>query len=155
LAGSDTYGPVPFSIDLGGIAKGFACDEALKAIGASGVESALIKAGGDIVVSGPPPGSAAWPISLGGDDGATLALVDQAVSTSGDAEQFLELYGVRYSHIVDPRTGTAVTGGRQVTVVGNRSLWTDTLASAEFVQPGVSAKFRLGVQVFRASCAGF
>jgi thiamine biosynthesis lipoprotein len=62
-------------------------------------------------------------------------LQNAAISTSGDAEQFVELGGVRYSHIVDPRTGQALTGRRSVTVVAPRGIDADSLATAVSVMP--------------------
>ena len=89
-------------LDLGGIGKGYAADEALKVIGAEGITSALVAASGDIVVSKAPPGRDGWVVDIAPLPGARetrqLLLVNAAVSTSGDAEQFVEIAGVRYSH---------------------------------------------------------
>ena len=96
-------------LDLGGIAKGYAADEALAVLKKHGIDRALVAAGGDIAVSGPPPGADGWKIAIatlpGEKDPGRLILHHAAVSTSGDAEQFVEIDGKRYSHIVDPRTG--------------------------------------------------
>jgi FAD:protein FMN transferase len=126
-------------IDLGGIAKGYAADAALAVLKAHGITSALIAAGGDIVMSDAPPGSAGWTVAVRGltaaDEAALihLRLANAAVSTSGDAEQFVEISGVRYSHIVDPRSGQALTGRRSVTVVAVRGATADALATAASV----------------------
>jgi thiamine biosynthesis lipoprotein len=118
-------------LDLGGIAKGYACDEALAVLARHGVRSALVEAGGDIAVSAPPPGRRGWSIQApGGDKGAMLLLANQAISTSGDLEQFVEIEGVRYSHIVDPRTGIGLTNRLLVAVIGPRCTLTDALATA-------------------------
>jgi thiamine biosynthesis lipoprotein len=123
-------------LDLGGIAKGFAADEAQGVLRAHGITRALVAAGGDVVVSGPPPGKAGWsievalPAPLRDPDARPLELRDAAVSTSGDAEQFVTLGGVRYSHIVDPRTGMALTGRSGVTVVAPTGTTSDALATA-------------------------
>jgi thiamine biosynthesis lipoprotein len=126
-------------LDLGGIAKGFAADEALKVIGAHRITSALVAASGDIVVSAAPPGRAGWRIDIGSLPGAKeqrqLLLHDMAVSTSGDAEQFVEIGGVRYSHIVDPRTGLGLIGRRSVTVVAPRGIQADSLTKMASVLP--------------------
>ena len=114
-------------LDLGGIAKGFILQEALALLRARGAPSALIEAGGDIVVGDPPPGRAGWTIALGGAD-STFANV--AVSTSGTGEQFVEIAGVRYAHVVDPRTGLGVTDARTVTVIAADAGVADALATA-------------------------
>lgn len=139
-------------LDLGGIAKGFACDEAQAALKANGVTRALVEAGGDIVVSGAPPDApAGWRVEVGG---GVRTLADCAVSTSGDTEQFVEIGGVRYSHIVDPRTGLGLTTRTAVTVVAPDGMTSDGLATALSVlgeekgrwllvlYPGVRAEFR-------------
>jgi thiamine biosynthesis lipoprotein len=126
-------------LDLGGIAKGFAVDEALAVLKRHGVERALAAAAGDIAVSGPPPGRAGWSIALaplGGDGGRPerfVTLRDAAVSTSGDAERFVEIDGTRYSHIVDPRTGLGVVDRAGVTVIAPDATTADSLATAVYV----------------------
>lgn len=128
-------------LDLGGIAKGFAADEALRVLKQQGIGSALVAAGGDIVVGNAPPQKRGWLVALANLNGANapapeaaqtadLLLSNAAVSTSGDAEQFVEIDGVRYSHIVDPRTGIGVTGQSSVTVVARRGIDSDALATA-------------------------
>jgi thiamine biosynthesis lipoprotein len=109
-------------IDLGGIAKGYAAEAAQAVLKEHGVTRALVAGGGDIAVSGPPPNKAGWEIGVArapGEpaDGPTLVLHDCGVSTSGDAEQYVEIAGKRYSHIVDPRTGLGLTDSWQVTVI--------------------------------------
>ncbi|MEN3335383.1 MAG: FAD:protein transferase [Blastocatellia bacterium] len=126
-------------IDLGGIAKGFAADAAIAVLKDQGITSALIAAGGDIVTSNAPPGSQGWTVAVGSLTPADealmihLRLANAAVSTSGDAEQFVEINGVRYSHIVDPRTGQALTGRRSATVVAPNGTTSDALATAASV----------------------
>src|SRR5262245_3548477 len=122
-------------LDLGGIAKGYAADEALKVLVRSGMARSLVAAGGDIAVAGPPPDRDGWTVaisSLDANDKQTrsLFLKNAAVSTSGDAEQFVEIQGKRYSHIVDPRTGIGLVGHRSVTVVSPDGVTSDSLATA-------------------------
>jgi thiamine biosynthesis lipoprotein len=123
-------------LDLGGIAKGYAADAALAVLKKHGIDHALVAAGGDIAVSGPPPGSGGWTVGIAslerpnGKPRRSLLLKGSAVSTSGDAEQFVEIGGVRYSHIVDPRTGMALTGKNSVTVIAHDATTTDALATA-------------------------
>ena len=120
-------------LDLGGIAKGYAGDEAQKVLKKHGITSALVAAGGDIVVSAAPPGTAGWKIEIEPLDPAEkanpkhLLLKDAAVSTSGDVNQHVEIDGVRYSHIVDPKTGLGLTGQRSVTVVAPNGITSDSL----------------------------
>ncbi|MBL9126942.1 MAG: FAD:protein FMN transferase [Verrucomicrobiales bacterium] len=123
-------------LDFGGIAKGYAADEALAVLRRFGVSRALVAAAGDIRVGDAPPGQPGWSIEVGALDtpGAppprTLRLVDAAVSTSGDLFQRLEIGGRRYSHIVDPRTGIGLTNQTLVTVVARDGTTADSLATA-------------------------
>ena len=110
-------------LDLGGIAKGYAADQMLAVLTAAGFRQSLVAASGDIRAGAAPPGRNGWTIAL--DDGAKLELVNQAVSTAGAAEQFIELNGVRYSHILDPRTGIGLTNGLTVSVVAPTGLLAD------------------------------
>ena len=118
-------------LDLGGIAKGYAADEALSVLKKHGIDRALVAAGGDIAVSGPPPDAGGWKIAIkpldGEKDPGRLILHHAAVSTSGDAEQHLEIDGKRYSHIVDPRTGIGLLGRMSATVVARRGIDADSL----------------------------
>jgi thiamine biosynthesis lipoprotein len=112
-------------LDLGGIAAGYAVDQALAVLKRHGIESAMVDASGDIGVSAAPPGKQGWEIgiaSLNKPDGPpsrTVLLVNRAITTSGDAFQFVEIDGTRYSHIVDPRTGLGVTRRSSATVVAD------------------------------------
>jgi FAD:protein FMN transferase len=118
-------------LDLGGIAKGYAADEALAVLKKHGIDRALVAAGGDIAVSGPPPEADGWKIAIAAlpdeKDPGRLILHHAAVSTSGDAEQFVEIDGKRYSHIVDPRTGIGLLGRMSATVVARRGIDADSL----------------------------
>lgn len=121
-------------LDLGGIAKGYADDEAQRVLQEHGITRALVEMGGDIVVSGPPPGAAGWTIRVpnAGDNRgpADLHFAHRAISTSGDTEQFVLIGGRRYSHVVDPRTGQALTNRVQVTLIAPDGLTSDPLSTA-------------------------
>jgi thiamine biosynthesis lipoprotein len=119
-------------LDLGGIAKGYAADEALRVLHNKRLPRSLVVLGGDVVAGSPPPGVSGWTVTLQtpGPPQAALLLADAAASTSGDAEQFLEVDGVRYSHVYDPRTGEALKGRRSVTVVAPEGMDADALATA-------------------------
>ena len=119
-------------LDLGGIAKGYAADEALQVFRSRGLDRALVTLGGEVVAGSPPPGRDGWTVALRtpGPDQAPLSLRDAAASTSGDAEQWVEVAGRRYSHVFDPRTGQALVGRRSVTVVAREGILADALATA-------------------------
>lgn len=125
-------------LDLGGIAKGWASDEALRVLQREGITSALVAGAGDIVVSGPPPGKTGWVIGVAPLENpeATperyFSLKDAAVSTSGDAERFVEIEGKRYSHIVDPRTALGVIDRASVTIISKEGATADALATAVY-----------------------
>lgn len=124
------------SLDLGGIAKGYAGDQAVAVLKKNGVERALVVAGGEVVASGPPPGLAGWTVGIAPLEdpdkppSVYLLLRDAAVSTSGDAEQYVEIGGVRYSHILDPKTGLGLKGHSSVSVVTPSGAVSDSLATA-------------------------
>ena len=122
-------------LDFGGIAKGYACDEALAAMREAGVTRALVNGGGDLALGEPPPGQSGWRIGvapLKPDDPPSriLHLARCGVATSGDAWQFTEIDGTRYSHILDPRTGLGIESRSSVTVLAPDGMTADALASA-------------------------
>ena len=109
-------------------------DEALAVLKKHGLRQALVSAGGDIVAGAAPPGKEGWRVALIALREETkpefLWLTNAAVATSGDLYQFLEVDGTRYSHIVDPRTGTALTEQRLVHVLAPDAITADSLATA-------------------------
>ncbi|MEZ6044530.1 MAG: FAD:protein FMN transferase [Planctomycetaceae bacterium] len=124
-------------LDLGGIAKGYAADAALKELKKQGLNCAILDFGGDVVVGDPPPGKEYWTIAvapLKNDAGAEkfqfIDLKNGSVATSGDAYQYVELDGVRYSHIVNPKTGLGLTERSSVTVIAPNGTLADAWASA-------------------------
>jgi FAD:protein FMN transferase len=125
-------------LDLGGIAKGYAVDEGMKAIRGHGITRVMIQAGGNIGLGDPPPERSGWRIGIAPPDAHNpprqyLSLARAAVSTSGDLWQHALIGGVRYSHVIDPRTGQALTDHSSVTVIGRDGLSTDGLSSAAAV----------------------
>jgi thiamine biosynthesis lipoprotein len=124
-------------LDPGGIGMGYAADGALEVLAARGISSAMIDASGDVLVSAAPPGTDGWRIAVAplrpGGQGDILDLVHAAVTPSGDAFQSVEIDGVRYSHIVDPRSGLGVAGPTTVTVVAPDATTADALATAASV----------------------
>ena len=144
-------------LDLGGIAKGYACDEALRVLREKGIKSALVEMGGDIAVGGAPPGAKGWNIQMeNAIDPARrrVILTNAAISSSGDTVQFVEINGVRYSHIVNPKTSLGLTDRIAVTVIAPNGITSDGLSTAVSVMgakkgrilvgtyPGVSAYIR-------------
>lgn len=123
-------------LDLGGIAKGYAADEALRVLQAHGITRALVDAGGDIVLGESPPARSGWPVQVttrGAQDEPvreTRMFARCAVATSGAIFRYIEYDGVRHSHILDPRTGQSVPANRLVTVVAPTGMAADALASA-------------------------
>ncbi len=122
-------------LDMGGIGQGLAADEALAVLRKLGFPRALVNASGDIVAGEPPPDSPGWRVGIAPLDPSAapshfLHLARGAVSTSGDAFQFVEIAGQRYSHIVDPRTGLGVVDRSSVSVVARDGTTADALATA-------------------------
>jgi FAD:protein FMN transferase len=115
-------------LDLGGIAKGYAGDQAIKVLRNHGITSALFEAGGDIVVSDPPPGAKGWRIELPSGHKETLS--NQAISTSGDTAQYVVINGRRYSHVVDPKTGLGLSEHFIATVIAKEGITTDAISTA-------------------------
>jgi FAD:protein FMN transferase len=132
------------SITLGGIAKGFIVDCAVRTLRGAGLVDFLVQAGGDLYAAGK-RGDREWRVGIQdprakpGDDRsldtsfALLSLTDSAFNTSGDYERFVLQHGKRYHHILDPRTGQPVTHTRSVTVLAPTSFIADTLDTAAFV----------------------
>ena len=122
-------------LDLGGIAKGYAADEALRLLVDLGVNRAIINAGGGVVAGEAPPGEAGWRIGVASLEpdappSRFLRVANCAVATSGDVWQFVEIDGVRYSHIVDAKTGLGLTNRSSVTVIAPTGIDADSLATA-------------------------
>ena len=145
-------------LDLGGIGMGYTADRVLDLLRDRGIRAALVDASGDVAAAGRPPDSAGWLVAVAGlaaagPAAASIELADAAVTTSGDAFQAVEIDGVRYSHIVDPRTGLGVAGPTAVTVIAADGATADALATAASVLgptvgsalvarfPGAAARF--------------
>jgi len=126
-------------LDLGGIAKGYAVDRVVKILRAAHVSAALISAGGSTIYGlGAPPNRTAWTVSIQDPvDSAKVArdvaLRDRALSVAGSSEKSFEVDGVRYSHIMDPRTGRPVQGVLTVAVIARTGTEGDALDDALFV----------------------
>ncbi len=116
-------------LDAGGIAKGYAMDEAMKVLRSMDIRHAMIHGGGDMVFGERPPGRRGWRIQLTETNAPALYLSNCALATSGDLVQYLEIDGVRYSHIVDPHTGVGLTNRSLVNVIAPDGITADSLST--------------------------
>lgn len=120
-------------LDLGGIAKGYAVDEAQKILKKHGIANALVSGGGDMYAAGSPPGKPGWRVALAPLDAPDapptqyVCLKNRALATSGDLFQHLEFDGKRYSHIVDPRTGIGLIDHSLVVITAPNCMTADSL----------------------------
>lgn len=131
------------SLDLGGIAKGYAVDKAIEAVKEQGARGAMVDVGGDIRCFGAPPdGKETWVIALqdpNTQDPAPsgyllkLKIADSAVTTSGDYRQYAIINGQRQSHILDRETGRSAKGLASVTIIADDATTADALATAATV----------------------
>jgi thiamine biosynthesis lipoprotein len=129
-------------LDLGGIAKGYAIDKAIEAAQRCGAVGAMVDIGGDVRCFGlPPKGRDHWLIGLqdpnsaiegmeGGGLRLVLKVINEAVATSGDYQQFVIIEGKRYSHIMNRRTGKSAESLSSVTIIADNATDADALATA-------------------------
>jgi thiamine biosynthesis lipoprotein len=144
------FGRPGLELDLGGIAKGYAVDRVVDVLRRGGVDAALVSAGGSTIYGlGAPPGREAWDVDV--EDpidpdrvALTVALKDRALSVSGRSEKSFERDGVRYSHIMDPRTGRPVQGVLSVAVLAETGTAGDALDNAFFVQGVEGSRASIG-----------
>jgi len=127
-------------INLGGIAKGYAVDEAIRIIKEHGVEHAIVDFGGDVYVLGGNPDGNDWRIGISnpeiGESGVVGRLFssDMAVVSSGDYERYFKKNGQLYHHILNPFTGYPTDNQlSSVTVISDTALQGDILSTAVFV----------------------
>jgi thiamine biosynthesis lipoprotein len=122
--------------DFGGIVKGYAAQKIIDYLKSKNITHALVDAGGDIVMSDPPPGKMGWVVGINLPEQENnlwdkkLELNNCSVATSGDIYRFIVFNGKKYSHIIDPRTGYGVTSQRNVTVIAKSGIIADWLATA-------------------------
>jgi thiamine biosynthesis lipoprotein len=125
-------------LDLGGIAKGFAVDNALQALLAQGVSRAIVNAGGDLFAMGTAPSETPWLVdiqhpSIPERTLATMRVHNRSITTSGDYERFFEQDGKRYCHLIDPRSGYPVQDVASVTVLADTTMQADALSTAAVI----------------------
>ena len=123
------------AVDLGGIAKGYALDCAAAAMRQNGATGGVVDLGGNILAFGQGPNHQVGIVDPTREDRllATIPLADASVATSGQYERYLTIEGRRYGHILDPRTGWPVSAGVSVTVVADKAILADALATAAVV----------------------
>lgn len=121
-------------LDLGGVAKGYAADLMFGTMLQHGFRQVMVAAGGDIRVGDAPPNREGWRIALQTHDrdkaDEVVVLVNAAISTSGDLYQWIEIDGIRYSHILDPKTGLGLTNRVAAVVIADEAKLSDPLATA-------------------------
>jgi thiamine biosynthesis lipoprotein len=120
-------------LNFGAIAKGYAVDKAIDVLKNSGIKQALVNAGGEISVIGND-----WVVGIQHPREINslikkIKLDGFTVATSGDYEQYFEVDGNRYHHILDPKTGYPSTGLQSVTIINKSNTFADALATAVFV----------------------
>ena len=127
------FGKPKMKLDLSGIAKGYAVDLAVKELKRAGIKAGLVNAGGDIKVFG----DRLWKIGIKDPRGTgivkVLELKNKAVATSGDYEKYFMLDGVRYHHILNPRTGLPARECVSVTIISEDAVFADALSTGIFV----------------------
>ncbi|MDN4502046.1 FAD:protein FMN transferase [Alteromonadaceae bacterium BrNp21-10] len=124
-------------IDLGGIAKGHAVDNAIGLLQQAGIKHALVTAGGDTRLLGDKNGKP-WMVGIRDPrnperEAVVLPLQNIALSTSGDYERYFEQDGQRYHHILSPKSGESPHEVQSVSIIGEQSTLTDGLSTAVFV----------------------
>lgn len=130
------------ALGLGGIAKGYTADRVVGVLRAAGMRDGVVEISGDVRVFGLGPGRRPWRVGVQDPRGGSAPLVtieirDGAVSTSGDYERFFEVEGVRYHHILDPRTVRPAQGLISVTVLAPLAIDADALATAVLVMGAI------------------
>lgn len=126
------------ALDLGGIAKGYALDRAAEVLKEHEVSSALVNAGGDVLVVGEKELGKPWRIGVQDPRNprevvAVAALKDRVIMTSGDYERSFFKNGKRYHHILNPATGYPAEGAQSVTIVASSGLVAEPLGATVFV----------------------
>ncbi len=124
-------------ITLGGIAKGYAVDEALEVISSMGIKHALVNAGGDMGTLGSKPNREPWSIALVNPDDtsqclATFSFSDKAIATSGNYERYFDPEK-EAGHIINPKTGYSAQECISVTIIAENCTQADALATGVFV----------------------
>jgi len=148
-------------LDFGGFGKEYAVDRAAAVLAAAGVHNALVNLGGDVRVIGVQADGEPWQIGIreprpspNAPDQcfATIPLRHGAIATSGDYERFIEVDGVRYCHVLDPRTGWPVSAWRSVSVVGALCVQAGALSTIAMLKAEQAQSFLDGEGVSYLLC---
>lgn len=132
------FGREGMRIDLGGLAKGYACDRGVEILKRHGVTNGLVTAGGDTRLLGDRRGRP-WIVGIRHPDDRqrvvlSMPLEDVGISTSGDYERYFDEGGTRYHHIIDPKTGHSPSGVRSVTIIGPTATQTEGWSKGVFIK---------------------
>lgn len=125
-------------IGFGAIGKGYAADKAKDLLIKKGVSAGIINASGDMNTWGKQPNGDFWKVAITNPMNknkafALIPITEGAVVTSGDYEKYVSFNGVRYTHIIDPRTGYPASGIISATVFAPKAELADALATSIFV----------------------
>ncbi len=151
-------------IDLGGIIKGYAVDKVVEVLHQNGIHSGIVAVGGEIRSLGKKPDGTSWLIGVqnprqkGTDDAvvATIELSDKALSTSGDYIRYFEKDGVRYHHLLDPKTGSPSRQCGSTTIIADDNTTTDGFSKLFILGPekGLAVANKLGFDILFIDCKG-
>jgi thiamine biosynthesis lipoprotein len=148
------------TLDLNSIAKGFAVDRVCGLLAAGGYKNYLVEIGGEVYAAGVRADGKNWRVGINRPqkDAAidevykAVSLADQALATSGDYRNFFEIDGVRYSHVIDPRSGYPVSNGVvSVSIIAENCTLADGLATAIMVM-GPAKGIQLVNQLNNVEC---
>ncbi|MGD2100263.1 MAG: FAD:protein FMN transferase [Desulfobacterales bacterium] len=148
------------TLDLNAIAKGYAVDQIAKQVAAAGYSNYLVEIGGEIYAAGLRPDGHRWRVGINRPQKQAafdevyrvVSIFNQAFATSGDYRNFFEIDGVRYSHVIDPRTGYPVSNGVvSVSIIADNCTLADGLATAIMVM-GVDKGIRLVNRLDNVEC---
>ncbi len=144
IIGDSIFIPEDMKIDLGGIAQGFAADRVVDILRKHNIKSAIINIAGEVYAIGKSPKNRPWVVGIKHprQDGVIekVGLVDCALSTSGDYEKFFIVDGVRYAHIIDPKTGYPARDFASVTIIAENTTFADGIATAVSVMGAEKGK---------------
>ncbi len=129
---------VGMNLDLGAAAKGYAVDKAVEKLKGMGIDAGLVNAGGDLKVFGKKPDGESWHIGIQDPQDlkeviGSIVLNDEALVTSGDYERFIIFEGIKYHHILDPKTGWPARDCKSVSIACEKAVEADILSTAVFV----------------------
>ncbi len=125
-------------IGFGAIGKGYAANRAKALLQSKGIAHGVVNAGGDLITWGKMKNNEDWSIGIANPKAKEevmgwIIINDMAVVTSGNYEKFFTVKGVKYSHIINPKTGYPATGTKSVTIICEDAELSDALATSVFI----------------------